>query len=510
MSTPLSTDVEELEVAVSLKGKDVEKVRTVGKLLSPMIDDASHIYERLYQLKEGATVTIIFKLTDSQDKIKGEEVRREMEGVVTGKEVVKDNSEGEEVRTEEVVIQEEVGTEKDREGEEVRTEEAVICEEVGTEQDHVITVLCKHEHPFLNTKVWMQTKQAMDSTFLKGKIFLLVVLLPQKVYSQLNACFCSIYAVISVDGKLASKRLKIESKGTKMSTLEGMLGAFLITKDSIDKGGGGKQKQSGKARKYENNVSSGYAMFALAKNDWVPCISCGYPMLRGFAPEKHHRFDRMVTCSLGCFYNHAHYKDTDQDVLKNRTVKEVTDTLQAACADMIKAVRHANGEEVAGGISINLAEELRNNQKHLSDSLMTMQMYSWNSAAVVGPKCNRKLRGVSPVPVLMGQVTPALMQSAKTTRKYSTAMMNSNLKFDVSQNVNWEECGKAFLSAQGVGGGVPSFSSTDPIPMDVCDKMANAAVGPNEKERYILTLQSEITALKKQASIKEAEIATKN
>ena len=122
MSTPLSTDVEELEVAVSLKGKDVEKVRTVGKLLSPMIDDASHIYERLYQLKEGATVTIIFKLTDSQDKIKGEEVRREMEGVVTGKEVVKDNSEGEEVRTEEVVIQEEVRTEKDREGEEVRTE----------------------------------------------------------------------------------------------------------------------------------------------------------------------------------------------------------------------------------------------------------------------------------------------------------------------------------------------------------------------------------------------------
>jgi hypothetical protein len=131
-----------------------------------------------------------------------------------------------------------------------------------------------------------------------------------------------------------------------------------------------------------------YAMFALAKNDWVPCISCGYPMLRGFAPEKHHRFDRMVTCSLGCFYNHAHYKDTDQDVLKNRTVKEVTDTLQAACVDMIKAVRHANGEEVAGGISFNLAEALRNNQKHLSDSLMTMQRYLWNSAAVVGPKCN--------------------------------------------------------------------------------------------------------------------------
>ena len=80
--------------------------------------------------------------------------------------------------------------------------------------------------------------------------------------------------------------------------------------------------------------------------------------VRGFAPEKHHWFDRMVTCSLGCFYNHAHYKDMEQDVLKNKTVKEVTDTLRAACMDKIKAVCHANSEEVVGGISINLAEAL--------------------------------------------------------------------------------------------------------------------------------------------------------
>ena len=85
--------------------------------------------------------------------------------------------------------------------------------------------------------------------------------------------------MISIDGELASKRLKTESKGHKMSTLEAMLGAFLVTRDAIDKGGGGKQKQTGKGTMAQKNVASGYVMFALAKNEWVPCISCGYPML---------------------------------------------------------------------------------------------------------------------------------------------------------------------------------------------------------------------------------------
>ena len=149
MSTPRSTGAKEIEAEVSLKGKDGENVSTVRRLVSAMIEDASHIYGKLYQVKEGATVTVIFKLAVSRDKSKGEEVRTKME-------------------------------------------DGVIGEEVRTEKEGVITVLCKHEHPFLNTDVWMQTKRVMDSTFLKGKIFSLVVLLPQDVSSQLNACPCSI------------------------------------------------------------------------------------------------------------------------------------------------------------------------------------------------------------------------------------------------------------------------------------------------------------------------------
>ena len=141
----------------------------------------------------------------------------------------------------------------------------------------------------------------------------------------------SILPVVSISGCLASKEIKMESKDRSKTTLQSMLGAFLVTKDSIDNDGNGKPK-TGVKKAAKKNVPSEYAMFALAKNDQIMCISCGYPTLRGFAPEKHRRFDRMLTCSLGCFYNRAHYKEMDELSLKTKMMKRITDAIQAASA----------------------------------------------------------------------------------------------------------------------------------------------------------------------------------
>ena len=189
--------------------------------------------------------------------------------------------------------------------------------------------------------------------------------------------------MISIKGSLAVKELKVESKGRQRSTLEAMLGAFLITKDSIDKGVIGKPKSGVTQNMAKKNVANGYAMLAWTKNDYATCISCGYPTLRGFAPEKHRRFDRMLTCSLGCYYNRAHYKETDQFSLETRTVKRVTDSIQAASAYAIKSIRHANCEEVEGGKSTQPAEVSRLNREHLSASFMIVAeiCMEWNQTS---------------------------------------------------------------------------------------------------------------------------------
>ena len=123
--------------------------------------------------------------------------------------------------------------------------------------------------------------------------------------------------VISIDGNLACKSYKTETNSKQTCTVEGILGAFLVTKDSLvskeslDKGGGGKTKRKGKEK-----VSNEYAMLALDRHEEVPCVSCGYPTLRAFAPEKHLRFERSYTCSTGCFYHRAHCKEAGTDVLE--------------------------------------------------------------------------------------------------------------------------------------------------------------------------------------------------
>ena len=148
---------QELEVVVrSWKQKDVGDARTVRELLSPMIDDARTIYERLYQIEVGASVRIVFKWSRkvSKSNTKGQEVKISEEVKTEGDAVIHPNSNGE-------------GEEKD-----VREEATIKCVET-TECMESISVLCKNEHPYVNKDVWEDTRGLMDSTILKGNIFLL-------------------------------------------------------------------------------------------------------------------------------------------------------------------------------------------------------------------------------------------------------------------------------------------------------------------------------------------------
>ena len=79
MSSPTPSSVEELEVWVveefevlvrSMKGK---KIGTILQLISPMIHDASQIYENLYKVKEGDTVKIVFKFDEDISQGEGSE-----------------------------------------------------------------------------------------------------------------------------------------------------------------------------------------------------------------------------------------------------------------------------------------------------------------------------------------------------------------------------------------------------------------------------------------------------
>jgi len=134
-------------VVRSWKRKEVGDARTVRELLSPMIDDARTIYKRLYQIEVGASVRILFKL--SRKEVKGsEEVKMEDDAKIDL------NSNGE-------------GEEKD-----VREEATMECVETMECMDS-ISVLCKNEHPYVNKDVWEDTRGLMDSTILKGNIFLL-------------------------------------------------------------------------------------------------------------------------------------------------------------------------------------------------------------------------------------------------------------------------------------------------------------------------------------------------
>ena len=135
-------DVEEHEVFVrSTKGKEAG---TIVQLVSWMIDDASEKYQRLYQVEVGESVNIIFKFKNDEDSSEVATTERE--------DTFEDSSEVAKTEREDTIDD---------------------WSEVAMESEDTISVLCKHEHPYLDKNVWLETKGRMDSTFLTGMIVVL-------------------------------------------------------------------------------------------------------------------------------------------------------------------------------------------------------------------------------------------------------------------------------------------------------------------------------------------------
>ena len=108
------------EVVVMVRGAEKKKITTIMKLVSPMIDGASSIYERLYELKEEEKIKIVFRFISPVDADQGER------------------------------------------------------NESGKYLEGEISVVCQHQHPYLDKEVWLDTKGVMETTYLKGKHALLM------------------------------------------------------------------------------------------------------------------------------------------------------------------------------------------------------------------------------------------------------------------------------------------------------------------------------------------------
>ena len=320
-------------------------------------------------------------------------------------------------------------------------------------------------------------------------------------------------------GILASASLKIDYKTRQATTLKSILGAFLLTRDAIDKGGTERSKRtmkdSGKAANLDGidsrnvnndsvlvnkvakkNVTPEYAMLALARNDQIPCISCGYPTLRGFGPEKHHRFDRMLTCSQGCWYTHAHYKDMDEVSLQTKTVKTVTESIQAACAYVIKTIRSANGEEVKGGTATETQEAANHNADNLTMSFINLMTCAWNGVRI-GWTLNDKLgktqrfRSLVPNIPVMGHVIPQFIKKTTIAKSCSSVLLTLGEKVDrdVMRKVDMEKVIRA-LGIDTKDMGTPAETS--------------------DLQQEFLLLKNEVETLKKEISMKDEGDAKKD
>lgn len=103
------------------------KIGTISRLLTQMVTAAAPIYEKLYHLQEEEEIKIVFKFSATVD-----ETEEGAEGQV--------RAEGQ------------VHNTKKLEGE--------------------VSVLCSHIHPYLDKKVWLETKGLMDTTFLTGNYYM--------------------------------------------------------------------------------------------------------------------------------------------------------------------------------------------------------------------------------------------------------------------------------------------------------------------------------------------------
>lgn len=122
-----STSIQEVVVLV---GDVVEnKIGTISRLLTQMVTAAAPIYEKLYHLQEEEEIKIVFKFSPT----------------VNINQCIDDK------------------TEEGTEGE-VHHPKKLAGE---------VSVLCSHIHPYLDKKVWLETKGLLDTTFLTGNYYLL-------------------------------------------------------------------------------------------------------------------------------------------------------------------------------------------------------------------------------------------------------------------------------------------------------------------------------------------------
>lgn len=98
------------EVEVWVRGVEQSTVTTIVKIVSIMIEEATSVYETLYDLNVDESIKMVFKFGPSLDKMKGG----------------------------------------------------------GTVIEGEIKIVCKHEHPYLPKKVWLATKTHMETTILNG------------------------------------------------------------------------------------------------------------------------------------------------------------------------------------------------------------------------------------------------------------------------------------------------------------------------------------------------------
>ena len=116
------------EEVVLVAGVMANKIGTIPRLLSPMVLAAAPIYEKLFHLGEEEKIKIVFKFSP---KVNVEQsIHKGPEEVAEGQ-VLPNKLEGE------------------------------------------VSILCSHTHPYLDKKVWMETKGLLDTTYLKGNYYLL-------------------------------------------------------------------------------------------------------------------------------------------------------------------------------------------------------------------------------------------------------------------------------------------------------------------------------------------------
>jgi hypothetical protein len=122
-----SQSVKEVNVLVGMDGK----IGTISRLLTPMLVAATPFYETFYNLKPEERIMIVFHFS-----------RTENDNERTG-----------------------IGSENQQESEDQQE-----CQDVNSKTlSGQVSILCCHMHPYLDRKVWMETKDLIDSTFLKGK-----------------------------------------------------------------------------------------------------------------------------------------------------------------------------------------------------------------------------------------------------------------------------------------------------------------------------------------------------